>query len=239
MIDVKRLSGIMNKDDRPEDVLPHQHIDALNLRFYGGSNGLTAENIVGNTLITNSYKPTGTNECIGGIYDGVKQRIIWCNYNSNSRHGIYQYSLTTGLITPLLVCFTNSQTDILGFSRDYPMSDAKIIYTTDTDGDIFIFNTRNARPRALNLLQAVDNTYGANWLAEYLDVAKQPAPIPIKCAYENDVTATVNNLRKKLFRFKYRFWYSDNQKSTWGTISEIPVPYNYKDPQADTDPTKN
>lgn len=239
MSDKKRFSGIMNLDDRPEDILVHQHIQALNLRFYGGSNGLTGENIVGNTLITNSLLPAGTNECIGGFYDGVKQRIIWGNYNSNSRHGIYQYSIETGLITPLLVCFTNSSTDILGFDRDYPMCDADIIYTTDVDGDIFGWNCRNKRPKCLNLLQAANNTYGANWLEEYLDVAKEPPYIPPKVAYENDATVTVNNLRKKLFKFKYRFWYSDNQKSTWSSHSEIPVPFNYTDPQTDTDETKN
>jgi len=239
MIDVKRLSGIMNLDDKESDILAHQHIDALNIRLYGGSNGLTVENIVGNTLIANALLPAGTNECIGGFYDGVKQRIIWGNYNSNNRHGIYQYSIETGLITALLVCFTNSSTDILGFDRDYPMCDADVIYTTEDDGDIFGWNCRNKRPKCLNLKQAVDNTYGANWLEEYLDVAKEPPSIPIKCAYEDDATVTVNNLRKKIFKFKYRYWYSDNQKSTWSTHSEIPVPFNYTNPETDTDETKN
>lgn len=239
MIDKKRFSGLLNKDDKEADILAHQHIDALNLRFYGGSNGLTAENIVGNTLISNALLPAGTNEAIGGFYDGVKQRIIWGNYNSNSRHGIYQYSIETGLITALLVCFTNSSTDILGFDRDYPMCDADVIYTTEDDGDIFGWNCRNKRPKCLNLKQAADNTFGANWLEEYLDVAKEPPYIPAKCAYEDDAAVTVNNLRKKLFKFKYRFWYSDNQKSTWSSHSEIPVPFNYTDPQTDTDETKN
>lgn len=238
-IDIKRLSGIMNLDDKEQDVLQHQHINALNIRAYGGANGLTIENVVGNSLISNALLPAGTNEMIGGMYDGVKQRIIWGNWNSNDRHGIYQYSIETGLITALLICFTNSQTDILGFDRDYPMCDADIVYTTDIDGDIFSWNCRNKRPKCLNLLQAANNTYGANWLEEYLDVAKEPAFIPIKCAYENDATVTVNNLRKKLFKFKYRYWYADNQKSTWSSHSEIPVPFNYNDPQSDTDPTKN
>lgn len=239
MIDIKKFSGVLNKDDKEENVLPNQHIDALNLRFYGGSNGLTAENIVGNTLVANPLLPAGTNEAIGGYYDGKHQRIIWGNWNSNARHGIYLYDISTGVITALLVCFTNSQTDILGFDLDYPMADPKIIYTTDIDGDIFIWLTRNKRPKGLNILQAQNNLYGANWLEEYLDIAKQPPTIPIKCAYENDASVSVNNLRKKIFRFKYRFWYPDNEKSTWSAFSEIPVPFGYTDPQSDTDPTKN
>ena len=51
MVDVKRFSGVMNTDDKPENVLGPQHIDALNLRFYGGQNGLTAENVKGNYII--------------------------------------------------------------------------------------------------------------------------------------------------------------------------------------------
>jgi len=239
MIEEKKFLGIMNLDDKEEDILPGQHISALNLRFYGSQNGMTAQNVPGNTLINNTYLPSGDNECIGALFDQLKQRIFWLNWNSNSRHGIYMYDLATQAITPLLVCFTNSQTDILGFDLDYPATDMHIIYTTDADGDILDWNTRNKRPKTLNLLDAINNRYGADWLEKYLDVATEPFTIPIQCAYENDNTVTVNNLRKKLFRFKYRNWYKDNEKSTWSAISEIPVPFQYTDPKIDTDPTKN
>ena len=120
MIEIKKLSGILNKDDKEENILPNQHIDALNLRFYGGANGLTAQNIPGNSIISNSDLPTGDNECVGAYYDGVKQRILWLNYNSTNKHGIYQYNIKTQTVSALLICFTNSQTDILGFDLDYP-----------------------------------------------------------------------------------------------------------------------
>lgn len=239
MIDVKKFLGIMNLDDKEEDILPGQHITALNVRFYGSEQGMTVQNVPGNSLINNPYKPAGDNECIGAFFDQLKQRIFWLNWNSNARHGIYMYDISSQTITPLLVCFTNSQTDILGFDLDYPATDIHIIYTTDADGDILDWNTRNKRPKTLNLLDAINNRYGANWLEKYLDVAKEPPSIPIKCAYENDNTVTVNNLRKKIFRFKYRFWGKDNEKTTWSAISEIPIPYHYSDTQVDTDPTKN
>lgn len=239
MIDVKKFLGIMNLDDKEEDILPGQHINALNLRFYGSQNGMTAQNVPGNSAVNNPYIPAGDNQCIGAFFDQLKQRIFWLNWNSNASHGIYMYDLATQTVTPLLVCFTNSQTDILGFDLDYPATDIHIIYTTDQDGDILDWNTRNKRPKTLNLLDAINNRYGSNWIESYLDVAKEPPSIPIKCAYEDDNTVTVNNLRKKLFRFKYRYWYKDNEKSTWSAISEIPVPFMYADPQVDTDPTKN
>ena len=54
MIEVKRLSGALNTDDKVQDVIANQHIDANNIRFTGGANGLTAENIRGNYLIDNN-----------------------------------------------------------------------------------------------------------------------------------------------------------------------------------------
>ena len=82
MIETKRFSGVLNTDDKPENVAGPQHIDAKNVRFYGGSTGLTAENIKGNYVISNANLPAGSNECIGSFYDSVNQRIIWFNYNS-------------------------------------------------------------------------------------------------------------------------------------------------------------
>ena len=57
MAEVKRFGGVMNLDDKESDILPIQHIDAKNIRFYGGSNGLTAQNIKGNYLVDNSNLP--------------------------------------------------------------------------------------------------------------------------------------------------------------------------------------
>jgi len=238
-IEQKRFAGIMNLDDKPEFILANQHINALNIRFYGGAQGLTAQNIPGNTLVTNNDLPAGINNCIGSFYDGLKQRIFWFNWNNNGRNGIYQYTLSDNTITPVLISFTDSQTDILNFQLNYPIPSVNIIYTTEEDGDILTWTDRLNRPRELNIKDALDNLFGTDWLSEYLDVAKQPPEIPIACAYEDDATSIVNNLKNKLYRFKYRFIYGTFQKSTWSSISKMPVPFNYTSQAVDTDPTKN
>jgi len=234
----KRFAGILNKDDKPEFVLANQHIDALNLRFYGGAQGLTAQNLPGNILITNTL-PTGTNQCIGSFFDSLKQRIFWFNWNSNGRNGIYKYEISTNTASALLLSFTDSQTDIFEFDLDYPVASVNIVYTTDEDGDILTWTDRLNRPKELNILDAENNLFGVNWLAEYLDVAKEPPSIPIVCAYEDDAAATVNNLKNKIYRFKYRFVYGTFQKSTWSAISPMAIPVNYTDQAVDTDQTKN
>ncbi len=238
MIEQKRFAGILNLDDSPEFVLPNQHINSLNIRFYGGSNGLTAENFPGNIAINNTL-PAGDNQAIGSVFDGLKLRLFWFNWNSNGRNGIYKYDIATNTISELLVSFTDSQDDILNFDLDFPIPSVNIIYTTEEDGDILTWTDRNNAPKELNILDAETNLFGANWLTEYLDVAKEPPAIPIVCAYENDNTVTVNNLKNKLYKFKYRFVYGTFQKSTWSTISEMPIPIDYTDSDVDTDQTKN
>lgn len=242
MIEQKRFGGIMNLDDKEEFIMPNQHIYALNGRFYGGQNGLTFQNFPGNVEVSFSL-PAGNNQCIGSFYDGLKQRIFWFNWNSNGRNGIYMYDLGTGVVTTLLLSFTNSTDDILNFDLDYPIPSTNIIYTTEEDGDILTWVARNDRPKELNIKEALDNKFGANWKAEYLDVAKAPPSIPIACAYEDDAANTVNNLTGpggyKLYRFKYRFVYSTFQKSVWSSISDMPIPFNYTDQSVVTNPTKN
>ncbi len=70
----------MNLDDPFENVGPQDHIDARNIRFVNGQ----VQAIRGNTLVSFSM-PTGTNITIGNLYDELRQRIFFFNYNSNKR----------------------------------------------------------------------------------------------------------------------------------------------------------
>ena len=239
-IDLKQYSGRLNTDDSNEVMPSTNHKMAVNGRFYGTGNNKRFENSKGTINIPNNYLPsTGTNQCIGSFFDGNKHRIIWFNWNSTGKNGIYLYDINTKAVSPLLVCFTDSTTDILGFDLDYPIPSVNIVYTTDADGDILTWTARNKRPKQLNIKSALNDLYGSDWLEEYLDLAKSPSYIPIVCAYENDATATINNLKNKYNKFKYRYWYPDNQKSTWSSISELPIPIDYTNQAIDTDQTKN
>jgi hypothetical protein len=242
MIEQKKFSGIMNLDDSPEMILPSQHRESLNIRFYGTQSGLICENIKGNTLVINPYLPSsGDNQSIGAYFDQLKQRVFSFNWNSLGAHGIYMYDINAGTFTRLIENFINSSSDILFFDLDFPIPSVNILYTTDEDGDILTWVQRNRRPAELNILSAINNLYGANWEASYLDVAKEPPSIPIQCAYEDDNTVTVNNLNpaKQIYKFKYRFIYDNFQKSVTSAQSDVPIPYNYTLLSNTTDPTKN
>lgn len=236
-IDRKIFGGQLNSDDKPENVLPIQHIDAKNLRFYGGANGLTAENIKGNYLISNSSLPAGTNECVGAFYDSVNRRILWFNYNSNGRNGIYQLTIQTGLVTPIFICFTNSATDILNFSLDYPVHSASIVYRTEEDGDLLYWTDGLNRPKYINL-----DTVSA--LSPFTDsmlfAAKLPPLVPpSSVAYANDATYFYNTVFDQLFQFAYRWTYKNLEKSTFSPFSITPIPVSIVPPASITTNTNN
>lgn len=235
----KLFNGVMDTDSGADFILPPNHKYALNGRFYGTQQGFRLQNIPGNVLIQNSELPEGENECIGSFYDQLKQRIIWFNWNSNNYHGIYQYDVKNKVVTPLLISFVNSLTDIFGFDRDYPIASINILYTTEEDGDIIHWTARNNRPMKLNIKDALDNYYVDNWTTNYLTVAR-PVSIPqIVVSYQDDALVEINNLRSQLFQFRYRYQYRDNTLSTWSAYSNIPSPINPDDLASDTDPTKN
>ena len=236
MLQVKRFSGVLNTDDKNSDVLQGQHISAKNIRFTGGANGLTVENVKGNQYVINSDLPAGTNECIGAFFDGVKQRIIWFNYNSNGDNGIYAYYIQTEVVTPVFICGTDSATDILTFSLDYPVHSAAIVYRSEGDGDLIYWTDGNNPPRYLNLDTVADL---APFTETMVNAAKECPLQTLTVQYTDNAALNVNNLNKKLFRFAYRFLYANLEKSTFSPLSEVPLPVDGYVESVINDPTKN
>lgn len=222
------FNGIMNLDDNNNVFPPACHKQARNIIFKGNPGNYRAENVPGTRSIPYDL-PEGHNECIGSFYDPLKQRTFWFNYNSNRNHGIYQLHFNT--VTPVTVC---DDIDYLNFSFE-TIHSINILYG---DSDILLFLDCLKRPTKINIDRAISGGYGV-MQRSFLDVAKEPPLLPPTVAYDDDPTAKVNNLRKVLFQFRYRWIFDDKEKSAWSTISEMPVPANYSDPLNDSNPTKN
>ena len=182
-----------------------------------------------------------TNQCIGSHYDELKQRVFYFNYNSSGYNGIYVYDMKTNAISPLLISYVDSAEDIFGFDPKYPIASVNILYRTEEEGDILHWTDRLNRPMKLNILEATvsGKTYGADWKKTYLTVAR-PMPLmsPV-CSYVDDSNVTTNNLRNKLYEFRYRWIYKDNTKSTWGPWSKMFTPANADSLSDDSNQTKN
>jgi len=235
--EVKGFSGVLNSDDSNEVIGATHHKMAKNGRFRGTDNNMRFESVEGTTLISNNL-PTGTNECLGAFFDELKQRIFWFNYNSGGSHAIYQYTLSTGIIATIVIVGSGTDGDILAFDLDNPIYAVKMLYGDDTQGDTLYWNNSQRQPCQINIKMALAGTYGTI-KRTYIDVIKAPASIPPAVTYENDAAVTVNNMRKKLFKFKTRYVYNNNDKSVWSSQGQLPLPVNYLNTTIDTDPTKN
>ena len=239
----KQFSGVMNLDDN-NDVLPSaHHKEARNIVFRGNGNTQIAQSIPGNRLIANTL-PAGTNSCIGHYYDQLNNRVFYFNYNSNGNHGIYFYNTVAKTVSRLFESGLDSVGDILNFTLTEPITSINIIYgdlyntLLDTEGDVLYWVDSFGRPSKLNIGRKIAGVYNL-YERSFLDVAKAPPTMPIKCAYENDNNVTSNNLKNALFQFIYRWVYDDGEKSVWSTGSEVPLPLFSQSQDVSADQKKN
>ncbi|HET8687867.1 MAG TPA: hypothetical protein VFM18_14590, partial [Methanosarcina sp.] len=139
----------------------------------------------------------------------------------------------------LLTNLTDSNSvDILAFDPSWRINHVDIIYRDD-DGDLLFWTDGLNRPSFINVEDAINDLYGTNWKAEYLSVARvMPLVAPV-VSYQNDAAATVNNLRKTLYEFRYRYVYKDLTKSTWSPYSKLIAPANPDDIADNLDPKIN
>ena len=237
MIDLKSFTGVMDTDSPNENIGQGSVKMARNIRYRGSKGNYRAENCPGNTLIPVNL-PAGINRTIGAFYDNLRQRIFYFLYNSGAIHSIRYLEMDTLTIVNLLVCGTNTNGDILGFTLDGKIYNVKILYGDDEQGDTIYFNNSQDEPCQLNIERTLAGTYGTMERA-FLEVIKYPANRPPYVTYGDDNTITVNTFRKKLFRFMTRPVYYSREKSVVSMKSEIPLPINAADVSIDQDPTKN
>lgn len=242
-IERKLFSGIMNLDD-PNDSMPGtHHKDARNVVFRGNPQDMRIEGIKGNQSVANADLQAGTNVCIGAYYDELKQRVFYFVYNSNGFDAIYVYNTMSRAITTLLMSKIDSlPTEALfNFSPDYPIASVNILYRTEADGDVLHWTDRNNPPMKLNIkeAEAVNRTYNGNWKKKYLTVARPMPLLSAICKYEDDASTTINNLKSKLYQFRYRWVYRDFTKSAWSPWSRLFAPASTDTLATEINPTKN
>lgn len=236
--EIKTLLGAMNLDDPLESVGKGFHVDARNIEFDGTPPNRRAKIKPGNMAVPNSLlPPTGVNKIICRKYDSITKRIYFFNFNSAGSHGIYLYNTIPGTFQRLVQVGVNTLGDPLAFTAE-SHTNLDVIYGDGAQGDIMYFLDSLGRPSKVNISTALSGGYG-NIKRSFLDVAKEPADMPPVCVYEQDASSTVNNLRKKLFKFKIRWVFDDQDKSITSSQGEMPLPFNAFDQATDSNPTYN
>ena len=228
MVEVKKFSGILDKDTPESEVNFNFHIDANNVVFRGDGVGKRVQNMVGNSIRTNPLLPsTGTNQTIGGYYDAIRKRVFIFNWNSNNTHAIYIYNINDAIFQTLIAATsTDSPEDVLGFNPDVYIHSVNILYGGEgqEDSDILYYVDSYKRPTQINIDRYLANTYPVI-KRSYIDVIKAPPRSVPQVTYENDTTVTINNLRNGLYQFRTRFVYDNREKSVYSSGSVVPLPY--------------
>jgi hypothetical protein len=192
---------------------------------------------IGGTSLLDAEYPDGDNQTIGWCNDNENEAILWFVYNINvvdgvtyNNHCIYRLFTLTGIIQKVFF-----EEPTLGFTADTRIS-AEVI-----DGRVY-FNDNTVHPKAFNLIKAVNYTNGSTGDA-YTDddkpfntkifpYIKKPPRYKPEISYESwtvdpeDNTKVIdfNNLRKKLWQFKYGYEYEDSQESVYSSISDVGLP---------------
>ena len=226
MIEVKgNFNGGLDLDTSLDKVAQDSYVDALNVTrdsdIEGVGKGIV--NLLGNLKVPYTL-PAGVNKCVGSVSNNSRNTLVYFVSNSLGNHSILEYSSDTNTITKIFLNLTDSEEDILFFTDKKIY--AKILVREE--GDLLYFLDGNGKPSKLNISDFKSGKYPVV-TKDVINVHKRPPLRPIYAAYSNDATRRANSLRKRLFRFKYRWGYYDFEKSTTSPISEIPYPFNILD----------
>ena len=132
----------------------------------------------------------------------------------------------------------SDSSDILGwkslakFDANYLIKDIKVIHR-NFEGDLVYFIGPDKKLMVFNYESLRTKKYGndEDLKLEFFSVLKAPPSEILKCSVVDDNTYSSNSINKKLFQFKYRFVFDDNEKSVWSAISKIPFPSRPADTQ--------
>ena len=249
MIDVKGFNGGLNFDTAAELMPAGDYISAINVTV--GDEGVGK--LLGNIGLEDlPATPDGEDWVCGSHFDKTRQRVFYFVFNSEGYHRIVlveinQLNPHLSSSTILFEDRTNTGgTSIFGWGSyasivaSKLIKDIKIIYRDNgQDGDLVYFIDPLKRPLKFNTVKLPILASTDDVILDYFKVIKAPPSKQPICSYFDAPGRNVNNLRKKLFQFKSRFVYEDEEKSVWSAVSKVPLPPKADDGSYYADGTKS
>jgi hypothetical protein len=237
---IKKIpQGKLNYDASKALLPANDYNDALNINI--DSDGVRS--VKGNRLLDAVYSATGY-WCAGSYYDKTRRRVYAFMANTNQQHRIVAVDVAASTITTLFENETDSGgTDIFGWAMPAMFDASKVIKNIcvvhrDFGGDLVYFIDPNKIPLKFNYDTLLAGDYGAAPTIEMFKVICPPPVTQPSVIYANDAARSINNLKKKLFQFRYRFVYGDDEKSVWSAGSKTPLPPKNDDQEYYLDGTK-
>ena len=223
--------GGMNTDDEDRLITNGDYRSAYFSRNYGinsPSEG-ALQSMTGNLLRNNTTLPAGVNIIIGACEDVEYKALILFVFNDLGDHTIWRYTVEDSQYQLIL------KDSILNFKKTNQIFHANVVnnllYWTDNYFNSYTNNNFNP-PRKINIQKAILYTQSGGTDPDgyseitfnNLDWIKHPPLFSPTFAYDSDTTENSNNLKNKLFQFRYQYIYDDNEESAWSPISEMVLP---------------
>ena len=229
------FTGGMNTDDEDRLIPNGDYRSAYFSRNYGVNTPLEGaiQSMTGNLLQENPHLPAGVNLVIGSCEDVEHKALILFVWNDLNQHSIWRYTVEDAQYILIL------QDPILSFKKTNQIYHAAVVnnllYWTDNYFGDYLNNDFNP-PRKINIQKAIlysesggtDPNGYSEITFDNLDWIKHPPLFSPTFTYGTDTTENSNNLKNKLFQFRYQYVYDDNEQSAWSPISEMTLP-NYSE----------
>ena len=214
-IENKYFFGGLNSDDEDRVVPNGDYRYALNIRNSKSDSDSQGaiENVKGNTLI-NFDLGRGFHKCIGAYDFQAENKVYYFLWSDEKNHKILEFDSNTNVIETVL------NTGVLNFQKDKLILPSNV---TILDGVLRFTDTYN-EPYKINIERAKKNLYPPQLTIEHLRAINIPPINPPVVEYRSDQDVKTNNLRNKLFQFRYKYVYVDNEESAWSPISKVPLP---------------
>lgn len=221
----KNFMGGMNVDDSDRIIPQNDYRFALNV-----SNSIKEDsdfgeitNIKGARKVINENFTNNANAQVIGSWEDVLDKkvyyfvhniLITPPFNISKKHAIFYYDINTDEIVLVL------ESSFLNFNK------AHMIYHVGKI-DKYLFWTDGVNPpRKLDVEKAINGDYD-NYTDDYfLEVYSKPPMLVINAESKTNSQQKTNNVKGKLWQFKYRWIYYDDTKSTFSPISKIYAPAN-------------
>ena len=228
------FSGGLNLDDSPYKINPNEYFDALNItkNSIDESHDKVVTNIIGNRVVSYVYQAGGLPTTIGAKSHPLRGTIIEFAFHPAGYHSIIEFNSLARVRTKIFENLTDSGgIDVLGFLKNKKITSINIL-PRDIEGDLLFFIDSLGRPTGLNITKFKAGVY-TPVTRDILDMAKcPPLSPPSNVTYAADTSSTrrSNNLRKREFRFKYRYaGGTDFYRTTCSPLSIIPIKINVLD----------
>jgi len=190
------------------------------------ANQYARESYLGNSLIVNNGLAAGTNRIIEACPNIESKAIMFRIYNSNGNHSIWQLNTTNNSFVKVIqTSFLNFTTNDWGWSM---FVNNGILYWTTGIFSSYI-NSVFSEPKQIDIAQAIAFTAGAP--SKYVtlsrrtfDFVKWPPAFGPDVTYSTDSTQLSNFLWGKLYKFRYRYIYINNEESALSPYSRLALP---------------